>query len=76
MPVVTLPNASFISLLYEFDEQFYTNSAILNDNLDVDSATFRAANNAHMKYMRQAHEDIIDNAKFKESEPIEMPNPP
>jgi hypothetical protein len=75
-PVANLPNASFISSPYEFDEQFYTNSAILNDNLDVDLATFGAANNAHMKHMRQAHEDIIDSTKLEEFEPIEMPNPP
>jgi hypothetical protein len=50
-PITSLLNASFISSLYEFDKQFYTNSAILNDNLDTNSITFKAINNTYMKHM-------------------------
>ena len=73
-PVTSLPNASFISLLYEFDKQFYTNSTILNDNLDVDLAIFGATNNAYIKYIRQAYKDIINNTKLEKFEPIEILN--
>ena len=76
IPVASLPNASFISLPYEFDEQFYTNSVILNDNLDVDSAIFGTANNTYIKYMRQAYKNIIDSTKLEEFELIEILNPP
>jgi hypothetical protein len=75
-PVAGLPRALFVSSPYEFDKQFYINGAILNDNLNADLITFGAVHNAHIKHMRQAHKDIIDSAKLKEFEPLEMPNPP
>jgi hypothetical protein len=75
MLIISLLNASFISLLYEFDKQFYTNSAILNDNLDTDLITFKAINNAYMKHIRQAYKDIINNVKLEEFELIKILNP-
>jgi hypothetical protein len=65
-----------VSSPFKFDPDFYQQGSILNDNIDVDMATYGAANNRHMKAMRAAHERIIDSAKLDEYEPLEMPDPP
>lgn len=39
-------------------------------------ATYRAANNRHIKAMRAAYKRIINSAKLDEYELLEMPDPP
>ena len=62
---------------YVFDEDFYNNSQILNGDITPGGATYGAANNRHMKHMRQIHEKVVDKAQIDDSfEPLEMPDPP
>jgi hypothetical protein len=65
-----------VSSPYKFDEEFYQQGSILNGNIDVDDATYGAANNRHKKHLREAHESIINSAKLEDFEPLSMPDPP
>jgi hypothetical protein len=50
-PNLTRPGAHLISSPYSYDEEFYSNSIILNRNLNKEFITYRAAYNRYKKHL-------------------------
>ena len=66
-PILPEPSSPPVaSSPYIFDDDFYNNRSINNEfGVDIKAATYGAQTNRQMKWMREIHETIIDNAQIQ-----------
>ncbi|KAG4428794.1 hypothetical protein IFR05_015720 [Cadophora sp. M221] len=71
------PSAPSASSPYVFDEDFYQNQGLFNNDITEQIATFGAETNRQKKHLRKAHQTIVESAEVEDGfEPIDVPERP